>query len=95
MPYLEMITAEALRKYPTLPFLDRETMADYKFPNSDLIIKKGTPIIIPMSGLHHDPEYFPDPEEFIPERFQDNRSLIKSYTYIPFGDGPHACIGEI
>lgn len=93
MPYLELISAEALRIYPTLPFLDRETMADYKFPGSDLVIKKGTPIIIPMSGLHHDPEYFPDPEEFIPERFENNRSAIKPYTYIPFGEGPHACIG--
>lgn len=94
MPFLEMVVAEALRKYPPLPFLDREAMADYKVPNSNLIIKKGTPIIIPMIGLHYDPEYFPEPEKFDPERFADNRSQIKSCTYIPFGDGPHTCVGR-
>lgn len=45
-------------------------------------------------GLHHDPEYFPEPEKFIPERFGDeNKQSIQPYTYLPFGDGPRNCIG--
>ncbi|XP_037893418.1 probable cytochrome P450 6g2 [Glossina fuscipes] len=39
--------------------------------------------------------YFPQPHEFQPERFSPERKkLITPYTYMPFGLGPHACIGE-
>lgn len=46
-------------------------------------------------GLHHDPEYYPNPEKFDPERFsEENKSKRPAYTYLPFGDGPRICIGK-
>lgn len=46
------------------------------------------------AGFHHNPEYFPDPEKFDPERFSDeNRKNIQQQHYVPFGIGPRACIG--
>ncbi|KAM0726147.1 Cytochrome P450 6k1 [Formica fusca] len=94
LPYLDMVVSEALRMYPTLPFLDRVTMQTYKMPNSDLILEKGTPIYISMLGMHFDPEYFPDPHKFDPERFnEENKRNRPSCVYFPFGDGPRACIG--
>ncbi|XP_014481573.1 PREDICTED: cytochrome P450 6k1-like [Dinoponera quadriceps] len=94
LPYLDMVVAETLRKYPTLPFLDRTTVETYKVPNSDLVLEKGTPIYISMLGMHYDPEYFPDPEKFDPERFnEENKRNILPYTYFPFGEGPRSCIG--
>lgn len=42
-------------------------------------------------------EYFPNPESFYPERFDDENGGIKSFrdrgVLIPFGDGPRMCLG--
>ncbi|XP_057319517.1 cytochrome P450 6k1-like [Microplitis mediator] len=94
LPYLDMVISETLRKYPTLPVLDRVANDNYKIPNSNLVIEKGTPVMIPVSGLQYDPEYFPNPEKYDPERFSEtNKQTIKPSTYLPFGEGPHNCIG--
>lgn len=58
------------------------------------MIPKDITVFVPSLALHRDPEYFPDPEHFDPERFnEENKSKIQDYTYIPFGDGPRICIG--
>lgn len=60
-----------------------------------MIIEKDLPVLIPVWGLHRDPEYFPNPDNFDPERFNErNKSKIVDYTYIPFGEGPRICIGR-
>ncbi|GJQ64938.1 hypothetical protein Trydic_g7106 [Trypoxylus dichotomus] len=95
MKYLDMVCCENLRKYATVGFLNRKCVADFKLPNTDITIEKGTKIIVPVYALHNDPMYFPNPEKFDPERFSDeNRSNIIPGTYLPFGEGPRYCIGE-
>lgn len=90
-----MVVSETLRMYPPLGFLDRVANQDYKVPDSDLIIEKGTPIMISMIGMHYDPRYFPNPKKFDPERFNEvNKKNIQGYVYFPFGEGPHVCIGK-
>lgn len=87
MPYLDMVVKEALRKYPPLPILDREALDDYKIPNSNLTLPKGTPVYISLYGLHYDPEYFPEPQKFIPERFtSEAKEERRSGVYLPFGN---------
>ncbi|XP_034952670.1 cytochrome P450 6k1-like [Chelonus insularis] len=94
MPYMDMCVSETLRKYPPLPFLDRVTTENYKIPNSNITLEKGTPVVISVSGLHFDSEYFPDPDKYDPERFSsENKKATKPFVYIPFGEGPHICIG--
>ncbi|XP_014481499.1 PREDICTED: uncharacterized protein LOC106747956 [Dinoponera quadriceps] len=94
LKYLHMVISETLRKYPTLTILDRETVQSYKITDTDLVIEKGTPIFISLLGLHYDPEYFPDPEKYDPERFnEENIHKIAKGTYMPFGTGPRKCIG--
>ncbi|KAF2881983.1 hypothetical protein ILUMI_24186 [Ignelater luminosus] len=94
MKYMGQVIDEALRKYPPVTGLSRKCIKDYKLPDTDITISKGTSVLIPVLGLHQDPEYFPDPEVFNPDRFsEENKSSIKPYSYLPFGEGPRACIG--
>jgi cytochrome P450 family 6 len=42
-----------------------------------------------------DPEVFPDPERYDPERFsEENKKARHPFMYLPFGDGPKYCIGK-
>nr|AVL92845.1 CYP450 [Locusta migratoria] len=94
MHYLDKVVAETLRKYPPAPALSRESNAEYQLPGSGAILDKGTQVFIPVYGLHHDPEYFPDPERFDPERFSEEQKAQRHpYVYLPFGEGPRICIG--
>lgn len=90
-----VLLAETLRIYPAIPSLNRQCTKDYHIPDTDVVIEKGTKVLISILGLHHDPEYFPEPEKFDPDRFSDeNKHNIRPFTYLPFGDGPRNCIGE-
>ncbi|XP_029710534.1 probable cytochrome P450 6d5 [Aedes albopictus] len=91
MRYLECCIDETLRKYPPVPVLNRECTQEYKVPDSDITIEKGTAVILQISAMHHDPQYYPDPMRFDPDRFLDPE--MKSKPYAPFGDGPRICIG--
>ncbi|GJQ69783.1 Cyp6g1 [Trypoxylus dichotomus] len=93
MVYLEMILREAMRMYPVLPFLDRKVAKDYKIPDTNITLKKGTNIYISTIGMHMDPKYFPDPHKFDPGRFAiENKANIEPFTYLPIGAGPRICI---
>ncbi|XP_041985422.1 cytochrome P450 6B6-like [Aricia agestis] len=95
MKYLEMTLKETLRLHPSPAFLLRKCVRSYRFPGTDITIDKGTDLIISNLGLHRDEEHFPNATEFRPERFHpDNVGTINKCTYLPFGDGPRACIGE-
>ncbi|XP_065091270.1 probable cytochrome P450 6d5 [Ochlerotatus camptorhynchus] len=91
MRYLECCIDETLRKYPPVPILNRECTQDYKFPGSHLIIEKGTAVVLQFGGMQHDPQYYPQPMRFEPERFQE--ANVRTKPYAPFGDGPRICIG--
>ncbi|KAL5276675.1 hypothetical protein ACFFRR_002098 [Megaselia abdita] len=95
MKYLEQVTMETLRKYPIAPQILRLTQEDYKVPESDLILEKGTSILIPVRAIHNDPEIYPNPEIFDPERFSFGE-IGKRHTqsFLGFGDGPRNCIGS-
>nr|CAD7440164.1 unnamed protein product [Timema bartmani] len=94
MKYLDMVLAETLRMYPPLPFLDRNCIKDFTIPGTDIVIEKNTPVYIPTLGMHRDPILFPEPLRFRPERFTpENKGSIHRFSYLPFGEGPHMCIG--
>jgi cytochrome P450 len=57
-----------------------------------VVLDKGTPVLISTLGFQHNPEYFPDPLKFDPERFSEDKPLIP-FSFQPFGKGPRSCIG--
>lgn len=80
--------------YPAVENLQRVSENDYKVAGTKHVIEKGTSVIIPVYGIHHDPNIYPNPEEFIPERFtEENMKKRHQFTFLPFGEGPRVCIG--
>lgn len=81
---------------PSPPFLLRRSVTNYTFPGTNLTIDKDTIILISLEALQSDEKYFENPEEFLPERFHpDNIDKIAKHVYMPFGEGPRACIGKL
>uniref|UniRef100_A0A182LYC0 Uncharacterized protein n=1 Tax=Anopheles culicifacies TaxID=139723 RepID=A0A182LYC0_9DIPT len=98
MPYLDMVVSETLRRWPIATVLNRECVRDYLYDDGQGVkftIEKGALIFIPIVGMHFNPKYYPDPERFDPERFnEENKKKIQNGTYLPFGAGPRNCIGS-
>ncbi|XP_029161308.1 uncharacterized protein LOC114933041 [Nylanderia fulva] len=94
MNYLDCIVRETLRKYPPVGMTQRICENSYRIPDSDVILEKGTKVIVPIYAIHHDPLYYKNPNVFDPDRFiGENKKLHDNGTYLPFGSGPRICIG--
>ncbi|NXE67494.1 CP3A9 protein, partial [Calcarius ornatus] len=92
LEYLDMTVNETLRVYPLGGRIERTCKKDVEI--NGVIIPKGVVVTIPPYVLHRDPDYWPNPDEFRPERFsKENKESIDPYTYLPFGAGPRNCIG--
>lgn len=95
-----MFVSEVLRKFPVQVATDRICTKPYILQSSiegekPIQIPVGTSITIPTYSLHHDPQFFADPEKFDPERFsEESKGNMTSYAYEPFGIGPRMCIGQ-
>lgn len=87
---------ETLRKHPPVGVVPRMCNKSYTLPETDLIIEKNMKILVPIHAIHHDPKYYPNPSVFDPDRFLDvNKKLRDSCTFLPFGEGPRICIGNV
>ncbi|NXB22397.1 CP3AL protein, partial [Rhagologus leucostigma] len=92
LEYLDMAVNETLRMYPLGGRIERSCKKDVEI--NGVTIPKGVVVTIPPYVVHHNPEYWPSPEEFRPERFsKENKESIDPYTYLPFGAGPRNCLG--
>ncbi|KAL7287757.1 hypothetical protein TKK_0018138 [Trichogramma kaykai] len=95
MKYLDMVFNEALRKHPPVPFVNRLCTKDYTIPGTSICLPKGMRLAISVSGLQNDPDIYPDPDVFEPERFsKENSAKRNSYYFLPFGEGPRICIAK-
>ncbi|XP_067115178.1 cytochrome P450 3A40-like [Osmerus mordax] len=93
MEYLDSVINESLRLYPIAPRLERVAKTTVEI--NGVTIPKDMVVMVPTWCLHRDPELWPEPLQFRPERFsKENKESIDPYTYMPFGAGPRICIGN-
>jgi cytochrome P450 len=88
-----MIVREAIRMCPPAPFFAREPTEDVTVGEWE--IPKGSLIVVSTYALHRDWRFFPEPEQFNPDRFAAGwEERIPRFAYLPFGGGPRVCIGN-
>ncbi|KAK6792764.1 hypothetical protein RDI58_011845 [Solanum bulbocastanum] len=89
MPITNKVVLETLRMASIISFAFREAVADVEYKG--YLIPKGWKVMPLFRNIHHNPEFFPDPQIFDPSRFEN---APKPNTFMPFGSGVHACPGN-
>ncbi|XP_026412009.1 cytochrome P450 71B26-like [Papaver somniferum] len=92
--FLKMVIKETLRLHPILPLLARKSMIRCKIDGYD--IYPSTWILINSWALGRNPQYWKNPEKFLPERFKDSSLDFvenQKFEYMPFGGGRRICPG--
>jgi (+)-abscisic acid 8'-hydroxylase len=89
MPITSRVIQETLRVASILSFTFREATEDVEYQG--YLIPKGWKVLPLFRNIHHSPENFKEPEKFDPSRFEVSP---KPNTFMPFGNGTHACPGN-
>jgi cytochrome P450 len=88
--YLLATVQETLRRRPVLPNVEPR-LVKRPFEVGGWTYPEGVCLVPNAYLVHHDPDIYPEPYEFRPERFLDEPP--GTYTWIPFGGGRRRCIG--
>ncbi|MFK7828572.1 MAG: cytochrome P450 [Congregibacter sp.] len=92
LPLLKAVFRETLRLYPPITFIPRVAMQDTIVGSRKL--PRGALVMISPWTLHRHQKYWEAPHTFRPERFlPENEAALTEGAYIPFGQGPHLCVG--
>lgn len=89
MPFTNKVILESLRMASIISFTFREAVTDVEYKG--FLIPKGWKVMPLFRNIHHNPEFFADPQKFDPTRFE---GAPKANTFMPFGSGVHACPGN-
>ncbi|KAM3695073.1 hypothetical protein ACJW31_07G103300 [Castanea mollissima] len=89
MPLTYRVILECFRMASIISFTFREAVVDVEYKG--YLIPKGWKVMPLFRNIHHNPEFFPDPQNFDPSRF---KVAPKPNTFMPFGNGEHSCPGN-
>ncbi len=92
LPKLRATIQEVMRLYPGVWVNARESTCDTEL--NGRAIGKGDWLLICSYYLHRNPNHWDDPHTFRPSRFLNNPKGPERYSYVPFGEGRHMCIGR-
>ncbi|XP_037918771.1 probable cytochrome P450 4d14 [Hermetia illucens] len=92
LEYLEMVIKESLRILPPVPGIGRQLMEDTLI--GGITVPAGVNLVLSIYRMQHDPDYYPNPEKFDPERFSSQSDNKRTFAYIPFSAGGRNCIGQ-
>ena len=94
LPYLGKVVKESLRICPPAGGMVRivaqeDCIDGWRIPPNSMVF-------VSQWVMQHSPEYFADPERFMPERWTPEfSSSLPDFVYFPFGWGSRACIGQV
>lgn len=93
LQYTKQVVEESLRLYPTAHIVGREAVEEDHV--GEHVIPKGGLVLLLIYAVHRDPEFWTDPEVFMPERFAPEFEKTRpKNVFLPFGAGPRMCIGN-
>ena len=92
LPLTKAFFKETLRLYPPITFMPRVALREATVGGRRL--RKGALVMIAPWTLQRHSKWWPDPHAFKPERFlPEQESALVQGAYMPFGQGPHTCVG--
>lgn len=89
LAYFEQVVKESMRVLPASAYSQRVASEPTQLGPFQLICGSG--VIFSQFITHHLPELFPEPEAFLPGRWE--HISPSPYAYLPFGAGPRMCLG--
>lgn len=93
LEYCIKVFKETLRLYPPVPMLPRHIEQDDQLGGYQL--EAGRDVFFGAYLLHRRPDFWKNPEEFDPHRFDKERERKRhTFAYLPFGGGPRICLGN-
>lgn len=100
MEYLNQVFNETLRLNPPFGTFSKRCNSPIEYNDyngNTFTLEKDKVVIIPVYSLHTDPDFFPNPKVFDPDRFSEANGGTKPYkdssVFLPFGSGPRICLG--
>lgn len=92
LTYTQSVVKETLRLYPTIWLVTGVAKADARI--GGVPMPEGTRVWTSQWVTQRDARWFPEPEEFRPERWDPEAGdSIAEYAWFPFGGGPRVCLG--
>ncbi|KAF2137162.1 uncharacterized protein K452DRAFT_236404 [Aplosporella prunicola CBS 121167] len=94
MTYTRAVVKEILRYRPPVIMVPYLAKRDFKI-SEDYTVPKGSMVVPTTYMALHDPEAYPNPDSFEPERWITGDAEKQTKNWLVFGTGPHYCLGQV